>query len=142
MNHFEYRNGEMYAEQVPLQKIARDVGTPAYIYSLVTLKRHFKVFDQAFAKAPHIVCFSVKANSNLALLRAFAKEGSGFDIVSGGELFRALKVGADPKKCVFAGVGKNDEEITYALEKGILLFNVESEEELAKIGRASCRERV
>jgi diaminopimelate decarboxylase len=130
MNHFEYRNGEMYAEQVPLQKIAREVGTPAYVYSLATLKRHFKVFDQAFAKAPHIVCFSVKANSNLALLRAFAKEGSGFDIVSGGELFRALKVGADPKKIVFSGVGKKKEEIEYALEAGILMFNVESEEEL------------
>jgi len=130
MNHFEYRNGEMYAEQVPLQKIAREVGTPAYVYSLATLKRHFKVFDQAFAKAPHIVCFSVKANSNLALLRAFAKEGSGFDIVSGGELFRALKVGADPKKIVFSGVGKKKQEIEYALEAGILMFNVESEEEL------------
>jgi len=130
MNHFEYRNGEMYAEQVPLQKIAREVGTPAYVYSLATLKRHFKVFDHAFAKAPHIVCFSVKANSNLALLRAFAKEGSGFDIVSGGELFRALKVGADPKKIVFSGVGKKKQEIEYALDAGILMFNVESEEEL------------
>ena len=102
MNHFEYRNGEMFAEQVPLKRIAQEVGTPAYVYSLATLKRHFKVFDQAFAKARHIVCFSVKANSNLALLRVFAKEGSGFDIVSGGELFRALKVGADPKKIVFS----------------------------------------
>ena len=90
MNHFEYRAGEMFAEDVPLKRIAREVGTPAYVYSLATLKRHFQVFDQAFAKVPHIVCFSVKANSNLALLRAFAKQGSGFDIVSGGELFRAL----------------------------------------------------
>jgi diaminopimelate decarboxylase len=130
MNHFEYRNGEMFAEQVPLKRIAQEVGTPAYVYSLATLRRHFKVFDQAFAKARHIVCFSVKANSNLALLRAFAKEGSGFDIVSGGELFRALKVGADPKKIVFSGVGKKKEEIEYALEAGILMFNVESEEEL------------
>ena len=130
MNHFEYRNGEMFAEQVPLKRIAQEVGTPAYVYSLATLKRHFRVFDQAFAKARHIVCFSVKANSNLALLRAFAKEGSGFDIVSGGELFRALKVGADPKKIVFSGVGKKKEEIEYALEAGILMFNVESEEEL------------
>ena len=130
MNHFEYRNGEMFAEQVPLKRIAQEVGTPAYVYSLATLKRHFKVFDQAFAKVRHIVCFSVKANSNLALLRAFAKEGSGFDIVSGGELFRALKVGADPKKIVFSGVGKKKQEIEYALEAGILMFNVESEEEL------------
>jgi diaminopimelate decarboxylase len=130
MNHFEYRNGEMFAEQVPLKRIAQEVGTPAYVYSLATLKRHFKVFDQAFAKVRHIVCFSVKANSNLALLRVFAKEGSGFDIVSGGELFRALKVGADPKKIVFSGVGKKKQEIEYALEAGILMFNVESEEEL------------
>ena len=130
MNHFEYRNGEMFAEGVPLERIAREVGTPAYVYSLATLKRHFKVFDQAFSKVRHIVCFSVKANSNLALLRAFAKEGSGFDIVSGGELFRALKVGADPKKIVFSGVGKKREEIEYALNSGILMFNVESEQEL------------
>jgi diaminopimelate decarboxylase len=130
MNHFEYRNGEMFAEGVPLKRIAQELGTPAYVYSLATLKRHFKVFDQAFAKARHIVCFSVKANSNLALLRAFAKEGSGFDIVSGGELFRALKVGGDPKKIVFSGVGKKKEEIEYALNSGILMFNVESEEEL------------
>jgi diaminopimelate decarboxylase len=131
MNHFEYRNGEMFAEQVPLKRIAQEVGTPAYVYSLATLKRHYQVFDQAFAQAPHIVCFSVKANSNLALLRAFAKEGSGFDIVSGGELFRALKVGADPKKIVFSGVGKKKEEIEYALKSGILMFNVESEHELS-----------
>ena len=130
MNHFEYRNGEMFAEDVPLKRIAREVGTPAYVYSLATLKRHFKVFDQAFSKVRHIVCFSVKANSNLALLRAFAKEGSGFDIVSGGELFRALKVGADPTKIVFSGVGKKREEIEYALNSGILMFNVESEQEL------------
>jgi diaminopimelate decarboxylase len=130
MNHFHYRNREMFAEEVPLKRIAQEVGTPAYIYSLATLKRHYKVFDQAFAKVPHIVCFSVKANSNLALLRTFAKEGSGFDIVSGGELFRALKVGGDPKKIVFSGVGKKKEEIQYALNAGILMFNVESEEEL------------
>jgi diaminopimelate decarboxylase len=130
MNNFEYRNGEMFAEGVPLKRVAREVGTPAYVYSLATLKRHFRVFDQAFAKARHIVCFSVKANSNLALLRAFAKEGSGFDIVSGGELYRALKVGADPKKIVFSGVGKKRQEIEYALNAGILMFNVESEEEL------------
>ena len=130
MNHFEYRNGEMFAEEVPLKRIAREVGTPAYVYSLATLKRHFKVFNEAFARVRHIVCFSVKANSNLALLRAFAKEGSGFDIVSGGELFRVLKVGADPKKIVFSGVGKKKEEIEYALNSGILMFNVESEQEL------------
>ena len=114
MNYFEYRNGEMFAEAVPVKRIAKEVGTPAYVYSLATLKRHFRVFDQAFSKVPHIVCFSVKANSNIALLRAFAKEGSGFDIVSAGELFRALKAGADPKKIVFSGVGKKKAEIEYA----------------------------
>jgi diaminopimelate decarboxylase len=133
MNHFEYRNGEMYAEEVPLKRIAREVGTPAYVYSLATLKRHYQVFDQAFAKVPHIVCFSVKANSNLGLLRAFAKQGSGFDIVSGGELFRALKAGGDPKKIVFSGVGKKKQEIEYALDAGILMFNVESDEELTAL---------
>ena len=133
MNHFEYRGGEMYAEKVPLKRIAKEVGTPAYVYSLATLKRHYQVFDQAFASVPHIVCFSVKANSNLALLRVFANQGSGFDIVSGGELFRALKAGGDPKKIVFSGVGKKKEEIEYALNSGILMFNVESDEELTAL---------
>jgi diaminopimelate decarboxylase len=133
MHHFEYRGGELFAEAVPLKKIAQEVGTPAYVYSLATLRRHFSVFDQAFKAVPHIVCFSVKANSNLALLKAFAKEGSGFDIVSGGELFRALKAGGDPKKIVFSGVGKKRGEIEYALDAGILMFNVESEEELTAL---------
>lgn len=118
MNYFEYHNGEMFAEGVPLRRIAQEVGTPAYVYSLATLKRHFRVFDEAFSAVPHIVCFSVKANSNIALLRAFAREGSGFDIVSGGELFRALKAGANPQKIVFSGVGKKKEEIEYALDSG------------------------
>ena len=133
MNYFEYRNGEMFAEGVPLKRIAREVGTPAYVYSLATLKRHFRVFEEAFAAVPHIICFSVKANSNIAVLRAFAREGSGFDIVSGGELFRALKAGADPKKIVFSGVGKKKEEIEFALRSGILMFNVESEQELVAL---------
>ncbi|MDZ4341417.1 MAG: diaminopimelate decarboxylase [Candidatus Binatia bacterium] len=133
MHYFEYRNGEMHAEGVPLKRIAKEVGTPAYIYSLATLRRHYQVFDRAFAQVRHIVCFSVKANSNLALLRFFANEGSGFDIVSGGELFRALKAGADPSKIVFSGVGKKKEEIEYALNAGILMFNVESEPELVAL---------
>ncbi len=133
MHHFEYRDGELFAEAVPLKKIAKEVGTPAYVYSLATLRRHFRVFDQAFAKVPHIVCFSVKANSNIAVLKAFAKQGSGFDIVSGGELFRALKAGGDPKKIVFSGVGKKREEIEYALNAGILMFNVESEDEMTAL---------
>ena len=129
MNHFEYRNGEMFAEDVPVKRIAKEVGTPAYVYSLATLKRHFRVFDQAFAKIPHIVCFSVKANSNIALLRTFAKEG-GFDIVSGGELFRALKAGADPKKLSFRESGRKRRRSNTRLRSGILMFNVESEHEL------------
>ncbi len=130
MDYFEYRNGELYAEGVPVRKIAQEVGTPAYVYSIATLRRHFRVFDQAFAPMAHLICFSVKANSNLAVLKTFAKEGGGFDIVSGGELFRSLKAGADPKKIVFSGVGKTREEIEYALKAGILMFNVESEQEL------------
>ena len=133
MNHFEYRNGEMFAEGVPVKRIAKEVGTPAYVYSLATLKRHFQVFDRAFSAVPHIVCFSVKANSNIALLRVFAKEGGGFDIVSGGELFRALRAAADPKKIVFSGVGKKKDEIEYALKSGILMFNVESEDEMVTL---------
>ncbi len=130
MDYFEYRNGELFAEGVPIQRISREVGTPVYLYSLATLRRHYRVFDGAFASSPHLVCFSVKANSNLAVLRVFAKEGAGFDIVSGGELFRVLKAGADPKKVVFSGVGKGRQEIEYALKSGILMFNVESEPEL------------
>lgn len=130
MNHFEYRNGELCAENVPVRRIAEKVGTPAYIYSLATLRRHYRVFDQAFARVPHIVCFAMKANANLAVLRVFAREGSGFDIVSAGELFRALKAGADAKKVVFSGVGKKREELEYALNAGILMFNIESEPEL------------
>jgi len=130
MNYFEYRGGELFAEGVPVARIAREVGTPAYIYSLATLRRHYRVFDQAFAKVPHLVCFAMKANANLAVLRVFAKEGSGFDIVSAGELFRALRAGADPRRIVFSGVAKKKEELEYALNTGILMFNVESEQEV------------
>ncbi len=130
MHHFHLREGELFAEDVPLREIAARFGTPCYVYSLATLRRHYRVFDAAFAAVPHLVCFSVKANSNLAVLRTFAREGSGFDIVSGGELFRALKAGADPAKIVFSGVGKTRAEIRSALSAGILLFNVESPGEL------------
>lgn len=133
MHHFHYRQGELYSEDVPVSRIAEKVGTPVYIYSLATLRRHYKVFDEAFARIKHLVCFSVKANSNLAILRIFAREGSGFDVVSGGELFRALKAGADPRKIVFSGVGKSRAEIAYALQQNILMFNAESEQELDAI---------
>ena len=133
MHHFQYRQGELCAEDVPVARIVEQVGTPVYLYSLATLRRHYRVFDEAFARIKHLVCFSIKANSNLAVLRTFVCEGSGFDVVSGGELFRALKAGADPRKVVFSGVGKSREEIAYALAQNILMFNVESAQELDTI---------
>src|SRR2546428_8129549 len=133
MHHFQYCQGELCAEEVPVARIVEQVGTPVYLYSLATLRRHYRVFDEAFARIKHLVCFSIKANSNLAVLRTFVCEGSGFDIVSGGELFRALKAGADPKKIVFSGVGKKKEEIEYALNSGLLMFNVESEHEMVAL---------
>ncbi|MGH7961257.1 MAG: diaminopimelate decarboxylase family protein, partial [Candidatus Binatia bacterium] len=133
MHHFQYRQRELYAEDVPITRIVEQVGTPVYLYSLATLRRHYRVFDEAFARIKHLVCFSVKANSNLAVLRTFVREGSGFDVVSGGELFRAVQAGADPRKVVFSGVGKSREEIAYALQQHILMFNVESSQELDAI---------
>jgi diaminopimelate decarboxylase len=133
MHNFEYRQGELYCEQVPVSRIVKELGTPCYIYSHATLVRHYQVFDRAFAAVPHIIAFAMKANSNLAVLRLMAKEGSGVDIVSGGELFRALKAGVPPSKIVFAGVGKSAEEIRDALKADILMFNVESSAELHAI---------
>ena len=130
MHNFEYRQGELYCEQVPVSQIAKQVGTPCYIYSHATLVRHIRAYDSAFKNIPHLIAFAMKANSNLAILRLMAKEGSGVDIVSGGELFRALKAGVAPSKIVFAGVGKSAEEIRDALKAGILMFNVESSAEL------------
>src|SRR5574342_1202415 len=137
MHNFEYRNGELHCEQVPVSQIAKEVGTPCYIYSHATLVRHFRAYDSAFKNIPHIVAFAMKANSNLAILRLMAKEGSGVDIVSGGELFRALKAGVPPSKIVFAGVGKNAEEIREALQAGILMFNVESPAELRALNEVA-----
>jgi len=133
MHHFHYKGGELYAEEIPVSEIAVKVGTPVYIYSHATLERHFKAMDEAFASVPHTICYSMKANSNMAVLKTFANLGGGVDIVSGGELYRALKAGIDPKKIVYSGVGKKDDEIEYALKSGILMFNVESEEELDRI---------
>lgn len=133
MHNFEYRQGEFYCEQVPVSRIAKEVGTPCYIYSHATLIRHFHAYDGAFKNIPHIVAFAMKANSNLAILRLMAKEGSGVDIVSGGELFRALKAGVPPGKIVFAGVGKDPGEIAEALKADILMFNVESSAEIRAI---------
>lgn len=133
MHHFHYKNGELYAESVPVRHIAEAEGTPCYIYSHATIVRHFNIFDDAFSQIPHLICYSVKANSNLAILRLMAKLGSGMDVVSGGELFCALAAGVNPNKIVFSGVGKTKEELEYALKTNILMFNVESEQELELI---------
>ena len=135
MHFFLYKKGELYAEDVPVRKIVAQFGTPVYIYSTGTLVRHFRAYDEAFDGKPHIICFALKANSNTALIRLFAKQGSGADVVSGGELFRALKAGVPAKKIVYAGVGKTGDEIRYALKNKILMFNVESENELREIDR-------
>jgi diaminopimelate decarboxylase len=133
VDHFEYRGGELCAEDVPLAEIARRFGTPTYVYSRATLTRHFRAFDEALAGAEHLVCYAVKANSNLAVLQVLARLGAGFDIVSGGELARVLKAGGDPRKVVFSGVGKSAAEMRQALVAGIHCFNVESADELARL---------
>lgn len=130
MHDFTYRFDHLYCEDVPIKEICLALGTPFYLYSHHTLVRHFRVFNTAFSGVPHLICYAVKANSNLAILRIFAMEGSGADIVSGGELFRVLKSGMDPRKVVYAGVGKTAREMQEALRANILLFNVESDEEL------------
>jgi diaminopimelate decarboxylase len=133
MDHFNYRGDELYAEDVPLREIAARFGTPAYVYSRATLERHWRAFDTAFADHPHLICFAVKANSNLGVLGILARLGSGFDIVSVGELERVLAAGGEPGKIIFSGVGKRADEIRRALEVGIRCFNVESQPELARI---------
>jgi len=139
MHHFQYKGDELFAEEVAVKDIVDAVGSPVYIYSKATLERHFKAMDDAFAEAPHTICYSVKANSNLAVLKTFINLGGGVDIVSGGELYRALCVGVDPGKVVYSGVGKRDDEIAYALDSGILMFNVESEQELDRIDEVAGR---
>jgi len=142
MHHFHYINGELHCESVPVAKIAEAVGTPFYLYSHATLTHHFRTFDAAFAGYPHIICFAVKANANLAILRLFAGLGAGADIVSGGELFRALKAGVSPQRIVYSGVGKSFKEIRRALKTGILMFNIESSQELGEISRLATRLKV
>jgi len=127
---YNYKNGELYIEDVPLAQIAQDVGTPCYIYSYSALKDSFINYKEAFSEIETLICYSVKANSNLAILKSFSDLGSGYDIVSGGELLRVKKAGGDTSKVVFSGVGKTAEEMKAAIEAGILFFNVESEEEL------------
>ncbi|HOD29819.1 MAG TPA: diaminopimelate decarboxylase [Syntrophales bacterium] len=139
MNDFQFRQDRLFCEETPVEAIAGAVGTPFYLYSHRTLARHFQVFDEAFADVPHLICYAVKANSNIALLGIFARAGGGADIVSGGELYRALKAGIPPAKIVYSGVGKRIDEIEYALREGILMFNVESPQELELIDETAAR---
>ena len=133
MDYFEYRDGQLYAEEVAVAEIAAQHGTPCYIYSRATLERHWRAFDVALQGHDHLVCYAVKANSNLAVLNVLARLGSGFDIVSVGELERVLAAGGDPARVVFSGVGKRAEEMRRALQVGIHCFNVESEAELQRL---------
>jgi diaminopimelate decarboxylase len=135
MHHFQYKEDELYCEELPVRLIAEEVGTPCYIYSLATLSHHFKTFDSAFKDVEHLTCYSVKANSNIAILKLFGSMGGGVDIVSGGELYRARKAQIPPERIVYSGVGKSVEEIDFALREKILMFNIESTQELKQINR-------
>ena len=137
MEAFQYRAGQLFVEDVPLAEVAREFGTPCYVYSRQTLENAWRAFDQAFSGSPHLICYAVKANSNIAVLNLLARLGSGFDIVSQGELERVLRAGGDPAKVVFAGVGKHAEEMRRALEARIRCFNVESEAELELLDRVA-----
>jgi len=135
MDFFHYKNGKLYTEETDVAEIAASAGTPLYVYSKRTIELHISRLKEAFAALEPLICYSIKANANLAVLRTCAENGTGFDIVSGGELYKALAAGGDPKKIVYSGVGKTDAEINQALDAGILFFNVESESELAAIDR-------
>ncbi|MFV0575798.1 MAG: diaminopimelate decarboxylase [Vibrio sp.] len=138
MDFFNYQDdGQLWAENVSLSQLAQQYGTPLYVYSRATLERHWKAFDSAVADHPHLVCYAVKANSNIGVLNVLARLGSGFDIVSGGELERVIAAGGDPKKVVFSGVGKTRAEMKRALELGIKCFNVESEPELERLNQVA-----
>lgn len=139
MDHFQYRQGRLYAEDVSLESIAAAHGTPCYVYSRATLERHWHAFDDAFDGYPHLVCYAIKANSSLAILDVLARLGSGFDIVSGGELKRVIAAGGDPAKTVFSGVCKQDWELEYALEQGVRCFNIESDGELENLSAVAAR---
>ena len=139
MHHFKYRDNVLYCEDVPVQEIAAKIGTPFYLYSHATLKRHFRVFSEAFEDVSKLICYSAKANTNAAVLKLFADLGCGLDIVSGGELYRGLKAGFSPERIVYSGVGKTVAEIDYALDTGILMFNVESVAELEQLNRRAAK---
>jgi diaminopimelate decarboxylase len=133
MNHFQRRGGVLHAEAIPVEDLARAYGTPLYLYSTATLTRHWRVLDRSLRGLRHLVCYAVKANSNLAVLNLFARLGAGFDIVSGGELYRVLKAGGDPGKVIYSGVGKRDDEIAFALDQRVRCLNVESGPELGRV---------
>ena len=133
MDFFDYKDGQLHAEAVPLEQIAQQFGTPTYVYSRATLERHYRAYEEAFGAHPHLVCYAVKANANLAVLNVLARLGAGFDIVSEGELERVLAAGGDPHRVVFSGVGKQAREMRRALEVGVHCFNVESEAELYRL---------
>src|SRR6478735_478622 len=139
MHHFAYRKGVLHAEGVDLGRLADEVGTPFYCYSTATLERHYKVFAEAFADTDALVCYAMKANSNQAVLRTLGRLGAGMDVVSEGELRRALAAGVPPSKIIFAGVGKSRDEIAFALSQDILGFNVESEPELQVLSEEAVR---
>ena len=137
MDFFNYKNGELYCEGVSAERIAQEVGTPAYVYSKATLVHHYRQIAEAFAPLKPTVCYSIKSCGNINICRVLAREGCGFDVTSGGELFRALQAGGDPKKMIYAGVGKTDEEIAEAIHVGIAAFNLESEEEIENVDRVA-----
>src|SRR5215207_11044643 len=139
MHDFRYVGNKLYCERVSIESLVKKHGTPLYIYSQHTLEDHFQKLDSALASLDHMICYAMKANSNLAVMRTFANLGSGFDIVSEGELRRVVAAGGDAQKCIFAGVGKTEQEIEYALRKGIYSFNVESEPELQRINKVAAR---
>src|ERR1041384_1069348 len=139
---FSYSQSDLYADETPLSDIATKVGTPAYVYSAQSITTNYQAYDQALSPLPHLVCYATKANSSQAILALLANQGAGFDIVSGGELFRVLQAGGDPGKVVFSGVGKTADEVDYALASGIHTFNCESESELALIDSMAARRGV
>ncbi|UCE48394.1 MAG: diaminopimelate decarboxylase, partial [Phycisphaerales bacterium] len=139
MDRFDYRNGSLFAEDVSVEKIAEKIGTPVYIYSKATFIDHLEKIRDAYSELDMMICYSVKACGNINILRFMAEAGSGFDVVSGGELYRVLQAGGDPSKVVFAGVGKTDTEITEALDAGICYFNVESQAELENLIRLAAQ---
>src|SRR3954464_12938670 len=137
MDFFNYKNGELYCENVPAERIAQEVGTAVYIYSKATLLHHYRQIRDAFAPLNPTICYSIKSNGNINLCKVLAQEGCGFDVTSGGELFRALQAGGDPKKMIYAGVGKTDQEIADGINAGISAFNLESEEEIENVDRVA-----